>query len=152
MFSCHLFLSRFKWLLLLKASNNQILSSHNLLSSWFGNYMKKCFKSTDRILVWEGGVQVYNCNISILENCNGLNIIHLKLFFTTYRILIQQFFIDISNEIEICNKIFRNVSSNIYSLTLPKRPISKINLCYCFFNQWDSLNFWRGLVKFQKCK
>ena len=67
----------------------------------------------------------------------GLKIILTK-FFTVYWILVWHFGTVWSRKIEICNKIFRNISSNIYSPTLPKRPISKINLCYCFFNQCDN--------------
>ena len=40
------------------------------------------------------------------------------------------------------------MSSNIYSLTLPKQPISKINRCYCLFNQSESLNFCTGLLTY----
>ena len=82
---------------------------------------------------------------------SGFSGIRLKIskFYFSSSFLSLDFGIEWSNEIEICNKIFRNISSNIYSLTLPKRPIPKINLCFCFFNQWESLNFLIGLVKFQ---
>ena len=77
----------------------------------------------------------------------GLKIILTK-FFTVYRILVQYFGTVWSRKIEICNKIFRNISSNIYSLTLPKQPLSKINFCYCFFKQSESLNFCIGLMTY----
>ena len=77
----------------------------------------------------------------------GLKIILTK-FFTVYWILVWHFGTVWSRKIEICNKIFRNISSNIYSLTLPKRPISKINLCYCFFNQCTLLQDNRDRLQF----
>ena len=77
----------------------------------------------------------------------GLKIILTK-FFTVYWILVWHFGTVWSRKIKICYKVFKNISSNIYSLTLPKRPISKINLCYCFFNQWESLNFRISLLTY----
>ena len=84
----------------------------------------------------------------------GFWIWRLKNHFTQIQILqcIQNTCITFCHclEQENCNKIFRNISSNIYGLTLPKRPISKINLCYCFFNQWESLNFLGLILRYQK--